>query len=222
MQEHRHPQIAGAEVDGGQHHAQRSRKYTLHQHAKGCRAEQVAQVRRAKQHAGHKAGLPHPGAGGAVALQQGLSNDAPEHQLLSHAHKDHVQHKGQDAGQRQQRRVRAVKGQRPNGRIPDEEQRVHAHQHSVQKAAAAPVQQLKSAGAGQQQKRHRQPHSLLHRTQQIAIHGVKIRACRCQPDGSQQAEQDHAAKEQHLRQDTIKNGVRSAQPFEHKYSPPYQ
>ena len=46
VQEHRHPQIAGAEVDGGQHHAQRGCKHTLHQHAKGCRAEQIAQVRR--------------------------------------------------------------------------------------------------------------------------------------------------------------------------------
>ena len=42
MQEHRHLQVTGAEVDGGQHHAQRSRKYALHQHAKGFRAEQVA------------------------------------------------------------------------------------------------------------------------------------------------------------------------------------
>ena len=45
--------------------------------------------------------------------------------------------------------------------------------------------------------------------------GWRWRFC-CQPDGSQQAEHNHAAKEQHLRQDTIKNGVRSAQPFEHK------
>ena len=135
---------------------------------------------------------------------------------------DHVQQKGQDAGQRQQRRVRAAKGQRPKGRVPDEEQRVHPHQQPVQKAAAAPAQQIQPAGAGQQQKCHRQPDSFLHRAKQIAVHGVKVRACRCQHDGSQQAEHDHAAKEQHLGQDTIKNGVRGAQPFEHKYSPPYQ
>ena len=115
-----------------------------------------------------------------------------------------------------------MRGSGSKGCVPDEKQRVHAHQQPIQKAAAAPPQQVQPAGTGQQQKRHRQPDSLLHRAKQVAVHGVKVRAHRCQPDGSQQAEHDHAAKEQHLGQDTIKNGVRSAQPFEHKYNPPYQ
>ncbi len=49
MQEHHDPQIARAEIDGCKQYAQRSRKDTLHQHAKGSAGQEVGQVGRAKE-----------------------------------------------------------------------------------------------------------------------------------------------------------------------------
>ena len=173
-------------------------------------------MRRAEQHAGHKTGFPHPGAGGAVALQQGLGNDATEHQLLSHAHKDHVQHKGQDAGQRQQRRVRAVKGQRPNGRIPDEEQRVHTHQQAIEKAAAAAAQQPGTVCPYQKQHRHQCAHQLLQGAVEVCIQCRKICPEQHQHNGKDQVGDKQACQKDHFGQNTEYERVRSAQSFEHE------
>ena len=199
MQEYRHPQIAGTEVDRRKKSAQRCCKHALHQHTEGCRTEDIGQVRRTKQHTGQKAGLPHTGAAGAKVLQQGLGNDTAEDEFLGHTHHGHADKEGADACRRLQHAVlRPAQHQRPKGIVANEHQRVHAHQQAIEKAAAAAAQQPSTVCPYQKQHCHHGPHQLLQSAVEVCINGRKIRPKKNQCNGKDKICYEQACQKDHF------------------------
>ena len=199
MQEHRDPQVAGAEIDGCEQRAQRCRKDTLHQHTEGSAGQQIGQVGRAKQQARQQTGFPDPRPAGAETLQQALGNDPAEDELLRHAHQRHAQKEAEDAERRLQLAILGhPEHQLGIQAVTDEHQRIHSHQQPIEKAAAPAAEQVHLTGAAQNDQRHHHAHRLLHSAEEVGVHPFQIHPKEHQCKHNEIGCQQQAAQKQHL------------------------
>ena len=131
----------------------------------------------AEQQTRHQAGLPDAAPARAEVLQQRLRDDATEQKFLRDTHQNHIGQKAQDAPERQQRAVfRQAEQDLCVERVRQQGQRIHSHQQAVEEAAAPLSQQLRLAGALQQQHGHADADQLLDAAQQIVVRIVQVKA----------------------------------------------
>ena len=216
MDEHRHPDVSGAEIDRRQQRTQRGRKDALHQNAQRRTAGEVGQVGRTEVKTRQQAGFPDAGPAGAEVFQKRLGDDAPEQKLFCHTDAGHADKEPHDVPCRQHIALRPAKQQGVVGVVADERDGVQAHQQTVEKAAAPAAEQAALPGARQKEPRHQHACCLLHEGQHIIIDGINIPHDEQDEQKRQQRCHEQHPQKQHLSHKAVEHRVGAAQTFEHR------